>query len=196
MYWKASLRPADEHHEADKFVCEKCGAVMISKTYHDYDSHHVHRPVELVVVGYTGDAPVSRAEQGEVTLSRSDAEEKWRRDHPEDYPTNASCPHCQATIMSANATYCWKCGSTLIPQKASATAPPSETKPKAATKVIQHVIDTAKCDICDLELAEGDDVVWCPHCGNPAHRDHLISWIKEKGTCPICGKRLILEDYQ
>lgn len=69
-------------------------------------------------------------------------------------------------------------------------------KPAAAIKVVQIAVGDAKCDIRDLELSEGDDIVWCPYCGNPAHGNHLIAWLQKKNTCPVCREHLNPEDYK
>ena len=36
-----------------------------------------------------------------------------------------------------------------------------------------------KCLICDKEFSEGDDIVVCPDCGTPYHRECYL----EKGEC-------------
>jgi hypothetical protein len=47
-----------------------------------------------------------------------------------------------------------------------------------------------QCIICFLPIIKGEKYVNCPHCGSFAHRDHLIEWIKIKGSCPYCKERL------
>jgi predicted RNA-binding Zn-ribbon protein involved in translation (DUF1610 family) len=53
-----------------------------------------------------------------------------------------------------------------------------------------------ECMVCNLELDEDDDVAWCPNCGSPAHRTHLLEWIHVKNNCPICGNHLGEQDLQ
>jgi predicted RNA-binding Zn-ribbon protein involved in translation (DUF1610 family) len=57
-------------------------------------------------------------------------------------------------------------------------------------------VGTEDCIVCRGELAQDDDVVWCPHCGKLAHREHMMEWIRDKGTCPACGKSLSEEYYK
>ena len=53
-----------------------------------------------------------------------------------------------------------------------------------------------KCIVCGLPIKEEekDQTFYCPHCKNPAHKSHLLEWIKLKGTCPMCKKKLIRSD--
>ncbi len=46
-----------------------------------------------------------------------------------------------------------------------------------------------RCIVCNLPLGKGK-IIRCPYCSGPAHRDHLLEYIKVKGGCPICGKKL------
>ncbi|MFX1577384.1 MAG: RING finger protein [Promethearchaeota archaeon] len=50
----------------------------------------------------------------------------------------------------------------------------------------------AMCCVCRLQIRDGEQMVYCPHCGNPAHYRHLAEWVKMKGTCPICRNRINL----
>ncbi len=53
-----------------------------------------------------------------------------------------------------------------------------------------------KCMVCALPIKdeEKNEKVYCPHCRNPAHENHLIEWIKLKGICPLCRKNLSQSD--
>lgn len=50
-----------------------------------------------------------------------------------------------------------------------------------------------ECPICRKVLLEGDKTEVCPNCLERFHRDHLLEWVKIKGTCPNCGQRIVLE---
>ncbi|MEM3563797.1 MAG: RING finger protein [Candidatus Jordarchaeaceae archaeon] len=50
-----------------------------------------------------------------------------------------------------------------------------------------------ECPICRKVLLEGDKTEVCPNCLERFHRDHLLEWVKVKGTCPNCGQRIVLE---
>ena len=49
-----------------------------------------------------------------------------------------------------------------------------------------------RCIICylDLKPSEREDVVDTPCCGVYAHKNHIISWLKQKTTCPNCHAEL------
>lgn len=53
--------------------------------------------------------------------------------------------------------------------------------------------ERARCSVCQLDIVFGDDLVRCPYCGVPSHRDHLLEWIRIKGFCPTCRKELSAE---
>ncbi|MHA1578182.1 MAG: RING finger protein [Candidatus Freyarchaeota archaeon] len=53
-----------------------------------------------------------------------------------------------------------------------------------------------RCIVCNLKIKEGENIVYCPFCGLPSHRDHLLEWLKIKGFCPNCGKPLNIKDVK
>jgi hypothetical protein len=52
------------------------------------------------------------------------------------------------------------------------------------------------CIVCSLRLTKDDNVVWCPHCGGLAHRNHMLDWVRAKGCCPACDQPLNEEYYE
>lgn len=46
------------------------------------------------------------------------------------------------------------------------------------------------CSVCRKVIIAGKDTLVCPNCGALSHRSHILEWLKVKGTCPSCGKRL------
>ncbi|NHJ00617.1 MAG: E3 ubiquitin-protein ligase [Candidatus Heimdallarchaeota archaeon] len=46
------------------------------------------------------------------------------------------------------------------------------------------------CSVCRMKITEDSSVVRCPECGSPAHFAHLAEWLKIRGACPICKKRV------
>ncbi|HUT80497.1 MAG TPA: hypothetical protein VMZ29_04770 [Candidatus Bathyarchaeia archaeon] len=51
-------------------------------------------------------------------------------------------------------------------------------------------VDTVYCSVCKLPISFGADYLECTHCQNIAHKEHLLEWIKVKGTCPVCQQKL------
>nr|MDO8082912.1 DUF2341 domain-containing protein [Candidatus Freyarchaeota archaeon] len=47
-----------------------------------------------------------------------------------------------------------------------------------------------KCPVCQIDIVLGDPLVKCPNCGTLGHKDHLLEWVKVKGYCPSCKKKL------
>jgi len=106
------------------------------------------------------------------------------------------CNHCHAVIMISNAKFCSNCGSSLSSRQKYATPPRIEEPAKPVDQTREATEHGEECMVCNLELHEGDDVVWCPHCGSPAHRNHLLKWIHVKNACPICGRHLSEDVFQ
>lgn len=50
------------------------------------------------------------------------------------------------------------------------------------------------CMICKLDIKDQDDQELCPECENFFHYAHLSEWLKVKGTCPVCKKKIELTD--
>ncbi len=73
--------------------------------------------------------------------------------------------------------------------------------PKDLEKCPSCGIEFPKCVICRLIIRTIP--VTCPKCGNSAHREHMLEWLKMshdkkkgKGMCPICQNYLAPEDLK
>ncbi|MHA1401214.1 MAG: double zinc ribbon domain-containing protein [Candidatus Heimdallarchaeaceae archaeon] len=71
-----------------------------------------------------------------------------------------ACPHCSHPVP-IGASYCPRCGKALV-----------------------------KCYICNLNISKNEAVSICPNCNNFYHYNHLATWVKLKGTCPICKNKI------
>lgn len=90
-----------------------------------------------------------------------------------------------------------------ITPKVSRTAPTSE-KPKCVKCGHEVPEDakycpvcgsiTARCSVCNQYVTSEEQFLECPNCGVLSHRDHLLEWVKVKGYCPSCKKKLSQED--
>ena len=43
------------------------------------------------------------------------------------------------------------------------------------------------CTVCNLVISLHEEPLLCPACGAPAHRSHLLEWVKVRGFCPECS---------
>ncbi len=75
-------------------------------------------------------------------------------------PNTLYCPYCGAEIH-AGATSCENC-----------------------------LGEFQKCIVCNLSIPDLDELTKTPCCKTYAHRAHLKEWLKIKGKCPNCGKKL------
>ncbi len=57
-------------------------------------------------------------------------------------------------------------------------------------------VETVQCSVCKLPISFGVGTAECPHCENIAHREHLLEWIKVKGSCPVCQRHLKAADIK
>jgi hypothetical protein len=106
------------------------------------------------------------------------------------------CNHCHAVIILSNAKFCSNCGASLRQGLKDTTPLGERVKAKSKSGAVAVAGNGEKCVVCDLQLNRGDDVVWCPSCGNPAHRTHLLEWIHVKNRCPVCGEHLREQDFE
>jgi hypothetical protein len=51
-----------------------------------------------------------------------------------------------------------------------------------------------RCIVCHQFIGQEELYNKCPHCNQLAHRRHLLEWIKIKGVCPYCQRRLRRKD--
>jgi len=56
------------------------------------------------------------------------------------------------------------------------------------------VWDKLTCIVCSSEIYEFETKIFCPYCGVPSHREHILEWVKIKGTCPNCNRKLSIRD--
>lgn len=125
------------------------------------------------------------------------------------------CPLCGVRSRLPVAGFCWNCGAALqAPSDATENQAVEKTgvqisKTKGRSIVTPRILHGArrgnaarpgKCMVCDLEIKKSDEVMWCPYCGNAAHKNHLLEWFHVKKTCPICqhlmDEREILNEAQ
>ncbi|MHA1166834.1 MAG: hypothetical protein ACTSRU_03360 [Candidatus Hodarchaeales archaeon] len=54
-------------------------------------------------------------------------------------------------------------------------------------------LESEKCIICKRKISWDSDYIRCPHCNSPAHYAHMAEWLKIKGSCPVCQKKVWLK---
>lgn len=92
-------------------------------------------------------------------------------------------------------------------RRTSTTEPSVEIEPPqyvhpSVEEPVQEVITTESpdptlplCIVCHHHIGIEVPTLMCPHCGGEAHRSHLLEWLKVKGTCPNCGRKLSRSDF-
>jgi predicted RNA-binding Zn-ribbon protein involved in translation (DUF1610 family) len=122
-----------------------------------------------------------------VAVRRARTETGWhwpitREEEPAAPPSRPldTCNHCGAVVLMPESKFCWNCGTSLRVDSV-VTAPSVKGTGRPLRK---------KCMVCDFRLNSADEIVHCPHCGNAAHRDHLLEWLHVNRSCPICRNHL------
>ncbi|MEX2720070.1 MAG: RING finger protein [Candidatus Wukongarchaeota archaeon] len=46
------------------------------------------------------------------------------------------------------------------------------------------------CSVCNNPIQNGEDAKVCPKCNKPAHKSHLLEYLRTKGECPSCGSKI------
>jgi predicted RNA-binding Zn-ribbon protein involved in translation (DUF1610 family) len=93
---------------------------------------------------------------------------------------NVQCKRCGASLKAGD-DYCWNCG---------AAAKVGLAPPLALGRRTKGRIRSGICMVCKRGLENADEMLFCPHCGSLAHRDHLLEWLHVKNYCPSCGRHL------
>ncbi len=151
----------------------------------------------LGLVGVTSMLVVARRHK---QSSHRTASQQWQTDNiPEDVEkqdrlvrpvfvqSTRVCTYCGTTIETNRGDFCPNCGANTLAQSA-ATPIPSEKKNVPRT--------VGRCMICNLEMNENEEALWCPFCGNQAHKAHMLEWLHVKNYCPICHRQLDEHNYQ
>ncbi len=199
--------------------CPNCGARLARRKGIKSVMHEALEPAEKVHRPEVEEEPV------EVTLTEVEAEDKWAREHANEYSdvtkreapevgtaqenlqpaleatsrgkasAEVRCKYCSAVIWTPTARFCSKCGASLKAREKEGVIQRGKVEIRKKSSVVpaEH---TDKCMVCNRALSLTDDVVWCPHCANLAHRNHLIQWIHTKHCCPMCGESLDEQYYK
>jgi predicted RNA-binding Zn-ribbon protein involved in translation (DUF1610 family) len=160
-----SYRPVDKIKErVETFFSEKCGRLI------EVEKQARLRPTE----------------EGETSAGKAGTRQQ---------PSQASltpltfCGKCGAAIAIDNSTYCWNCGTELLAQAMTRPLYYGDETQKKSPQCDEIDFDRS-CMICKLQLKDGQLLAWCPKCGAPAHRIHMLEWLHVKATCPACGQHL------
>ena len=51
--------------------------------------------------------------------------------------------------------------------------------------------DVPICSVCKRGIYANEELVACPKCKTPAHKNHLIEWLKAIGSCPKCKDHIV-----
>jgi hypothetical protein len=93
------------------------------------------------------------------------------------------CIYCGAAVRSAESRFCTNCGASLPPQTA-------EPQQQVGDQRIESIRITGNCMVCSLRVSPDEPIAYCPHCGNVAHKVHLLQWLYLHKECPACRQHL------
>jgi len=96
---------------------------------------------------------------------------KWHRFRLEASVVVCSCGQWNQSEAEA----CWSCDRTL-------------TSAKNQTFTLDA---SERCDVCSYWIYPGDRVAICPACKAQGHYAHAHEYVRAKGQCPRCGRKLI-----
>jgi hypothetical protein len=118
-------------------------------------------------------------------------------DHPaRDVPVRPmTCPNCQARFESRDCAVCWNCGAVLTVYSSIREANQTrlETYKEVETRQLEEsecFVSIGKCMVCNFDVKDSEEAIWCPRCGAIAHRDHFLEWLHIRHCCPICKEHL------
>jgi rRNA maturation endonuclease Nob1 len=100
------------------------------------------------------------------------------------------CSECNEAFKASDAKFCPNCGASLEDSVKPEPTIITESKSNPKKRVKQEVVKSESCMVCHLAFSKDDDIVWCPYCGNSAHRNHMLEWIHIRHRCPVCNEFL------
>ncbi|MFX1285198.1 MAG: hypothetical protein ACFFB5_16200 [Promethearchaeota archaeon] len=63
---------------------------------------------------------------------------------------------------------------------------------KTAVEILETEVEEF-CSVCRMKISDPSTLIRCPNCGSPAHYSHLAEWLKIRGVCPICKKKVKIQ---
>jgi hypothetical protein len=94
---------------------------------------------------------------------------------------HSHCSNCGSKLLIPGSRFCANCGVDL-----QLTSKGDISKRKDRSILLED-----ECMVCGLEMNPNDRLIWCPYCGNAAHREHLLAWLRVRPTCPICNQHIL-----
>jgi predicted RNA-binding Zn-ribbon protein involved in translation (DUF1610 family) len=118
---------------------------------------------------------------------RGNVEEQERPVRPVSGQSTRVCTYCGTTIETKRGDFCPNCGANTI---AEGAAPPIPSEEKRVPRTV------GRCMVCNLEINKNEEALWCPFCGNKAHKAHMLEWLHVKNYCPMCHRQLDEHNYR
>jgi uncharacterized Zn finger protein (UPF0148 family) len=199
----------ERHHQQDQSVepklaekgaarqrCERCGAMVITNGRRFCALCGARLAIEQKAV-MTEEKII---ELKEATLTEIEAEKRWERDHQQEESVEPElveqetarqrCERCGAMVITTGRRFCALCGAPLAVEPEAVMSEEKTYAPQVIPMVPEEAMRGPKCMVCELPLKRKDSKLYCPYCGNAAHRDHFLEWLHVKKVCPICGEHV------
>jgi hypothetical protein len=101
------------------------------------------------------------------------------------------CAICFRFIKPEELVRCPKCSIPAHEQHFLEWVKKTGACPVCQNRLYEQEVAKVQCIVCSLEIKSNEDVnnlIRCPKCGNLAHKDHFLDYIKMSGTFPDCKK--------
>jgi hypothetical protein len=98
---------------------------------------------------------------------------------------------CGRRVTRSNSILCNDCEASLGIEDCGimSTAQINDNNDETAPPIMGRE-ERQTCTVCNLPLNDDAQFVWCPCCGRPAHKVHLLEWLHVKNFCPACRQHL------
>lgn len=100
------------------------------------------------------------------------------------------CESCGAVVIVTGRRFCPLCGAPIPLRPETSKFEESAYTPPVIPVVPEEMLRGPKCMVCQLALRRKESRLYCPFCGNAAHRVHLLEWVHVKKVCPMCGQHI------
>jgi hypothetical protein len=62
-----------------------------------------------------------------------------------------------------------------------------------AVMIYKGTLENKLCVFCKLDVRKNQTIYSCPYCTALFHKEHLLEWLKERNSCPVCQGKITIK---
>ncbi|MFX0098868.1 MAG: hypothetical protein ACFFCS_04755 [Candidatus Hodarchaeota archaeon] len=111
------------------------------------------------------------------------------------------CKNCNAILNYIESNFCSECGHSIPKCSICGDVITAQLKSKEVKEgdkpefIIERLVGKMEAKLDGVEEKKEEAAIACPECGILAHVDEFYSWLKLRGKCPACKKKISDFEY-